>query len=354
MVYIGDNLDLYRHIFRLMEEGSLPLKQLTPGRGVTPSELATAANLHERWVREWMYQQASCGVLDRRADIGDEATFEISEAMHNVLTDQENTRFSCGMLSGFPFLMDRVVALPKCFSTGEGLTYDDGGVNVATAIERQHTKDFKHFLVQKVLPKVRNGELLEKLRSGCRIAEIGCGAGASLVALAKHFPKCEIHGFETSQHALQRSKVNLAAAGLLDRVQIHDVFSNPNALATNGPYDFALCFDVLHDAPHPDELMESVRQVINKDGCWLVVDIATCDDRAVDMVHKGGKASMYFGISLCLCMSSGLSAPGGMGLGTLGFTKKVARSLSEKAGWSDMITFTVSEMPTNSFFVFSP
>jgi len=114
-----------------------------------------------------------------------------------------------------------------------------------------------------------------------------------------------------------------------------------------------LCFDVLHDAPHPDELMKSVRPVMATDGCWLVVDIATCE-RAGDMVHKGAKASLFFAMSLCLCMSSGLSSPGGMGLGTLGFTKKIAKSLSVKAGWSKMTSFAVPELPINSFFVFYP
>jgi SAM-dependent methyltransferase len=252
--------------------------------------------------------------------------------------------------------MERVVKLPQCFSTGEGFSYDDGGVNVATAIERQHVKDFKHFLVQKVLPKVKGGSLVELLRSGAKVkvAEIGCGAGGALVALKKHFPNIELHGFETSQHALQRSRFNLTAAGLLESVQLHDVMLHPDALAENGPYDFVLCFDVLHDAPYPNKLMSSVRKVIANNGCWLVVDIATCDEKPVDMVHKGGKASMYFSMSLCLCMSSGLSAPGGLGLGTLGFTKKVAKSLSVKAGWSKMTKFEVPVLPTNSFFVFYP
>eukprot|EP00959_Pyramimonas_sp_CCMP1952_P205109 4289008-Pyramimonas_sp.AAC.1 len=130
--------------------------------------------------------------------------------------------------------MERVVKLPESFSTGKGLSYDDGGVMVATAIERQHVKDFKHHLVQKALPKINNGAVVQRLQAGCRVAEIGFGAGGALVALKKHFPKIELHGFETSQHALQRSRVNLAAAGLLDSVHLHDVTADPTALSKNG------------------------------------------------------------------------------------------------------------------------
>ena len=148
MVYIGDSLDLYRHIHTLQNETAD-----STNAGATPTAVANASGLHERWVREWMYQQCACGILNATPlpHPNAEPSFTIAQPMFTVLTDRENIHYACGLLSGLPFIMERVVSLPTSFATGNGLSYDAGGVTVATAIEREHVADFKHFLVQKVI-----------------------------------------------------------------------------------------------------------------------------------------------------------------------------------------------------------
>jgi len=110
-----------------------------------------------------------------------------------------------------------------------------------------------------------------------------------------------------------------------------------------------ICYDVLHDVPDPESLMRDVRKALSPDGVWLVVDITTHGDHATNIAQHAGAAT-YYGISVCLCLASGLSAPGGRGLGTLGFTIDVATEMFQRCGFSRVKAYRMPGLEKNTCF----
>ena len=156
--HVGDKLGLYR---KLRDNGP-----------VTSMEFAEATGLHERWLREWLRHQACVGQIDYSAD---DDSFSLSPEAAIVLCDDENPFY---FAAGFQAVVATHEAVPKLgdsFRTGLGLTYDEQGEACACGIERLNNYVPRNELVQNILPSL-NG-VTDKLVSGARVADVGCGAG---------------------------------------------------------------------------------------------------------------------------------------------------------------------------------
>jgi len=167
--------------------------------------------------------------------------------------------------------------------------------------------------------------------------------------MAKAFPASTFRGYDISRHALARAAEKQAEAGVTN-VSFHDPRVDP--LPTDHSVGFITTFDCIHDMTHPQEMMVAIREAIAEDGTWLLVDIKALDTYA-ENVRKNPMASLMYGISVLSCMSSALSEPGGAGLGTLGLSENVARSMAEHAGFTRFQRLKVDHA-VNAFYEVRP
>ena len=329
LVYLGDELGLYR--------------ALADGGAATSAELAGRAGLDERWVREWLYNQAAAGLLE--AEPGER--FALSPEGRAVLAEESHPAFGAGMFSQLPKTLGTVERLRDSFKSGIGLPYDAFGPEGARGIERGFAPWLRSFLVPAVIGRVSG--LRARLESGARVADVGCGAGAALLVLAKAFPAARLHGYELSRHALARAEENRAGADVTN-VRFHAVPDDP--LPEDRSFDLVLTFDCLHDMTHPERVAASIRRALRDDGIWLIADIKSYPTFA-ENVAQNPMASLMYGFSVLTCMSSALSEPGGAGLGTLGLPEPRVRALVSEAGFARFQRLEV-EHPVNAFYEARP
>ncbi len=329
LICLGDRLGLYKTLARIGAANSV--------------ELARETGLHERWLREWLYQQGAAGILDH---VG-EGRFALSAEGNVVLADESHPAYGVGFFVHLPQTMAVVEKLPEAFRTGVGLPYDAFGPEGAQGIERSFAPWFRALLVPFALPKLPG--VVETLREGGRAADVGCGAGVALLELAKAFPKAEFHGYDISQHALARAEENKREAGVANAV-FHD--ARVDGLPEDASLDFVTTFDCLHDMSHPQQVMRAIRRAIRADGVWLICDIKARDSYE-ENVRKNPMASMMYGASVLTCMSSAMSEPNGEGLGTLGFSESVARRMCTEAGFTRFEPIDFGH-PINAFYVARP
>ena len=284
MIHLGDKLGLY-------------VAMKSADRPLTSHELAASLELHERWVREWAYNQAAARIIDC----------------------DEHEQFSLSPEAA------AVLASP----------------------ERSFEPWNKTFLLPVVLPALDG--VADRLAAGAVVADVGCGAGGAVLLMAGAYPKSTFTGYDISQYALDRAAAKLAEAGV-SNASFHDPRNAP--LATDHSVDFITTFDCIHDMTHPQQMMQSLRAAIKPDGTWLLVDIKA-HDTFMENARKNPMAPLMYGISVLSCMSSALSSPDGAGLGTLGFSENTARQMAAKAGFGSFRKLDIDHS-VNAFYEVRP
>ena len=310
-LYVGDKLGLYASLKFLC----------ATAYAATPEDLAFHANIDERWAREWLAQQAAAGFVKLLPGTGDSRLrFRLKRAYADVLADPNHEEYDISLVRMVPALVQRArTALPEAFRSGRGVAYDDE--DISRAIDDAHAKHIRLVLLPVVLGKL--GSIVGRLEHGGAIADLGCGGGNLVIALARRFPLAKVVGFEVSDTALAVARKRLAAAKL-PNASVVDARETPMGAA--GPFDLVTTYDVLHDAPKPEQLVEEAAAALAPGGVWLLGDMAARDGVRANVEQHPGAATMY-AFSTCLCMACALSEPGGRGLGTLGFSERVAREM---------------------------
>jgi 2-polyprenyl-3-methyl-5-hydroxy-6-metoxy-1,4-benzoquinol methylase len=331
LTLLGDQLGLYKS-----------LSELGP---LNSTGLATATNLSERWVREWLYQQACIGQIEY---VEEDDQFFLTQEATAVLADENHPAYLGGMFQSVVAMYDTVPQLPDCFRTGLGHSYDDKGENCACGIEKMSRKFQTDYLVPDLLPELDG--VVERLKGGANVADVGCGAATSTIAMAKAFPQSEFVGYDISMHALNRARNNIASAGVKN-IKLHNPIDNP--LPEDASLDFITTFDVVHDSTHPDALIKAIRASLKDNGTWLCSDIKGQSTFAGNL-KDNPMATLEYSFSVMVCMSSGLSTPDGAGLGTLGFHEQKAREMTTEADFTRFTTIPFEGDMLNSFYEIRP
>ena len=325
MIHLGDRLGLYRSL-----AGAGPM---------SAGELADATGLQERWLLEWLRSQAAAGLLDS----GDGERFELSPEAEEVLADESNSLwFAAGAFQGgaaAPGVADR---LADAFRTGIGLTYDDQGPSAAHTVERMLGPWSRLSLVPTILPALDG--VVDRLRAGARVADVGCGAGVAVLAMAQAFPASRFEGYDPSVHAIDRARANLAQAGV-ENATFHR--SGAASLPSSPTYDLVLTLDCLHDMPHPTEATAAIRRSLKDDGTWLIKEIRSSPVWAQNL--RNPLLAMMYATSVTSCMSSALSEPDGEGLGTLGLPGDRLEAMCRAAGFGRFAVHDFDD-PANLYY----
>ena len=329
MIYLGDRLGLYQ--------------ALNGAGAVTSEELARKTGLHERWIREWIHGQAAANLIDYQGD----GRFALSPETALVLADESSPFFLAGGFCAIPQQMAVLNHLPESFKSGVGLTYDQMGPEINRGVERLLAPWFRTQLVPSALPRLDG--VVAKLQAGAKVADIGCGSGVAMVEMAKAYPHSSFHGYEIAKHALARAADNAKSAGVKN-ITLHDASVDP--LSEDASWDFITTFDCLHDMTRPDLVMKAIRRAIKPDGTWLIADVHGMPTFEQNL-KENPLAPFMYGVSVLCCMSSALSEPGGLGLGTLGFPEPVARKMTAEAGFTRFVTRDF-ENPINAYYEVRP
>jgi SAM-dependent methyltransferase len=328
MIHIGDRLGLYKAL-----DGAGPL---------SAAELAERTGLQERWLLEWLRGQAAARLLDYH----DGDRFELNPVGSAVLADEDGSlAFAAGAFSGAtpPETVDKLI---DAFRTGVGLSYEELGPNAAHRTERMLGPWVKQALVPQIIPALDG--VVAKLESGAVVADVGCGGGVAISAMAEAFPKSEFHGFDPSNHAIARVEEKARDMGLGN---MRAFVAGGESLPAEPTYDFVITFDCIHDMTRPGEVIASIRRALKPDGTWLIKDIRSMPDFKQNM--RNPLLAMFYGFSVSACMSSALSEPDGAGLGTLGFNPEVAEAMVKGAGFSRFHLHDFDD-PSNLYYEVRP
>ncbi len=288
-VVIGHRLGLYR----ALAQGP-----------ATPAELAERTGTSPRYVTEWLAAQAASGYVQYDEAAG---TFAMTEEQAFVLTDPDGPIYLPG---AFILALGALKAEPRiteAFRSGGGLGWHEQDPDVFVGCETFFRPGYVANIVDAWLPALDGVE--EKLRAGARVADIGCGHGASTVLMAQAYPASTITGSDYHDESIQIARKRAAEAGVADRT----AFETASATTFSGhDLDLVTSFDCLHDMGDPVGAARHVREVLAPDGTWMVVEPAAGDTLTENLNPVG---RLYYAFSTLLCVPNGRSQAGGYSLG---------------------------------------
>lgn len=310
MCSIGDSLGLFKSIDA---EGP-----------ATSEELALRTGINERYAREWLGGMLSAGYLDYDATTG---RYALPPEHAPALADEGGPMFVGGVYEQIPPLLTQLDHLLQAFRDGGGVHQSAYCQRWWEGMARFTGTWFGNLLVQEWLPMVP--ELQSKLEQGVMAADIGCGCGHAVLKLAEAFPNSRFVGYDVYEPNLEEAREKAEAAGVNDRVAFkqHDVVQG-----LPEQYDLITTFDVIHDMADPQSALHAIRNGLQSNGTYLLLEI-NCADRKED--NTGPIASIFYGYSMLYCMTTSL-ANGGAGLGTLGMPEARVREYCAEAGFSEV------------------
>jgi SAM-dependent methyltransferase len=317
MVVIGDKLGLYR--------------AMTGAGTLTPAELAARTGTAERYVREWLSAQAARGYVSYDGAGG----FALPDEHAIPLTDE--TSPAC-VIGAFEIAVGSVYAtdeIAERFRTGEGFSWGDHDEHVLGGCERFFRPGYLNNLASAWIPALDGVEA--KLTAGARIADVGCGHGASTLLLAEAYPASSIVGYDAHDGSIDAARKRAAELGLADRVH----FEVASATTFDGRYDLVCFFDCLHDMGDPAGACAHVRDHLAPGGTLMLIEPFANDDLS-DNLNPVGAA--YYGFSTLLCTPSSLSQNVGTALGAQAGEARL-REIVTDAGFTTLRR--VAETPFN-------
>ena len=308
MVHLGDRLGLYRAM-----AGAGPL---------TTAALAARTGTSERYVREWLANQAAGGYVAFQAA---EGTFELSAEHAMVLADDTSPVFLDGAFETIASCYTDHEAFARAFTTGEGIGWGDHDDRLYTGALRLFRPGYQAYLVDSWLPALDG--VVEKLRDGASVIDVGCGLGASTIILAKAFEHSSFVGYDLHGPSIEAARKAAVEAGVERRARF-EVASAQDFTGTG--YDLVCMFDCLHDMGDPVGAARRIREALADDGTLLLVEPAAGEGLA-DNLNPVGR--LYYGLSAVICTPSSLAQDVGLGLGAQAGPKRLEEVLHE-AGFS--------------------
>jgi 2-polyprenyl-3-methyl-5-hydroxy-6-metoxy-1,4-benzoquinol methylase len=320
---LGDRVGLFKS---LAEHG--------PG---TSGELAARTSCSERYVREWLAGMFAAGYLTYDDAQG---SYALPAEHAPTLATEPGAAFFGGVHQELIGAIQRYDDVTRAFRHGGGVRLADLHPDVWAGTSRFTAQWHQNMLVQEWLPLAPGTEA--KLRSGARVADVGCGTGQALIALARAYPAITATGYDAHQPSIEQARRAAAEAGVADRVSYHVLDA---AAGLPESFDVITTFDVVHDAVDPLGLLRSIRDALRPGGRYLCLEI-NCSDQAAG--NTGPIAALLYGFSVLYCMTTSL-AEGGEGLGTLGLPEPALRQLAGKAGFAQ-VRHVEMDNPFNSLY----
>src|SRR3954449_3006496 len=302
LVLIGDKLGLY--------------KAMRDGEPVTPAELAARTGTRERYVREWLCQQAASGYVEYEPDT---EAFRLPPEQALALAHDDSPAFIPGAFQLLSAMIRDEPAITERFRTGEGMGWHEHHHDLFEGTERFFRPGYVANLVADWIPALDGVEA--RLREGIRVADIGCGHGISTILMAQAFPNSTFVGSDYHEASIEAARRGAERAHVEDRVS----FEVAGAKAFGGgPFDFVCVFDALHDMGDPVGAARHVRSQLAEDGTWMVVE-PFAGDALEENLNPVGR--IFYAGSTMLCTPASLSQEVGLALGAQAGEQRLAEVL---------------------------
>lgn len=308
MINIGHKLGLY--------------KAMAGAGSVSPAQLAQKTNTHERYVLEWLNNQAAGGYVTYNPDT---RTYELPDEHAMVLANEASPVF---MAPGFDTISsmwldeDKVV---DAFRTGKGIGWHEHHHRLFCGSEAFFRPGYRANLTKEWIPALEGVEA--KLRAGAKVADVGCGHGASTIIMAQAYPNSTFFGFDYHDKSIETARSRAEEAGVADRVRF------AIASAKNFPgssYDLVCFMDCLHDMGDPVGAAKHTKEKLAEDGTVLLVEPFAGID-VEDNLNPVGR--LYYAASTAVCTPNSLSQEVGLGLGAQAGERRLSQVMAE-AGFS--------------------
>jgi SAM-dependent methyltransferase len=298
LIVVGDRLGLY--------------KAMAGAGPISSGQLAEKTGTSERYVREWLNAQAAGGYVTYDAST---QKYELPAEQAMALADEDSPAFVGGAFELATATLKAIPHIEESFQSGAGYGWHEHDHGVFTGCERFFRPGYNANLVSTWIPALEGVE--EKLRVGARIADIGCGVGASSRLLAESYPRSRVTGFDYHKESIELARQKARKAGLGDRLSFE---VSPAASFPGTGYDLVAVFDSLHDMGDPVGAARHVKQALAADGTWLIVE-PIAGDRVEDNLNPVGRA--YYAFSSFLCVPNSLSQDVGLALGAQAGQKRI-------------------------------
>jgi SAM-dependent methyltransferase len=289
MVVIGEKLGLYKAL---------------AGNPMNSAQLAAKTKTDERYLREWLASQAAGAYITYDASTN---KFSLSEEQAFTLANEDSPAYLPG---AFELALGSLAAVPRiveAFRTGDGMGWHEHVDGVFHGCEKFFRPGYAANLVSSWIPAL--SDVKAKLEAGARVADVGCGKGASTILLAKAYPKSRFFGFDYHEKSIEAARESAKRNGVADRV----TFEVAKAKEFPGKdYDCVAVFDCLHDMGDPIGAAAHVRQSLAKDGTWMIVE-PFANDQLKDNLNPVGR--VYYSFSTLLCTPCSRSQEVGLCLG---------------------------------------
>jgi len=306
LMAIGNRLGL----FRALAQGP-----------ATPERFAERTGCDVRYLREWLRGQTAGGYVTHDAATGE---FSLSEEQAFCLADPNGPDLS----AAFPLALGYLRAEPRiteAFRTGAGMGWHEQHEDVHLGCDAFYRPAFTAELVPHWIPALDGVE--DKLTAGARVADVGCGLGASSVLMGSAYPRTTVTGSDSHARSIELARKKAAEAGVADRV----TFEVATAQSFTGTgYDLVAMFDVLHDLGDPLAAARRVREALAPDGTWLLVEPFVADTLEGTFTPVG---RAYYNASVFLCTPNALAQPGGYALGAQASGETI-REITAEAGFT--------------------
>jgi 2-polyprenyl-3-methyl-5-hydroxy-6-metoxy-1,4-benzoquinol methylase len=290
LIVIGDRLGLFR---TLASEGPLTSRALADRTGLT-----------ERYVREWANAQAASGWIAYDAE-GERYSMSPEQAL--MFAEPGSPAFVGGAFQLALGSADAREHIAEAFKSGAGFGWGEHNHDVFEGCQRFFEPGYRANIVSSWIPALEG--VHERLSEGGRVADVGCGHGASSIVIAKAYPRSQVDGSDAHDGSIAEARRLAEEAAVADRV----TFTTAAADAVPGSgYDLVTTFDCLHDMGDPVGAARHVRGLLAPDGTWMIVE-PKAGDSVSENLNPVGRA--YYAFSTLLCTPSSLSQEGGLALG---------------------------------------
>jgi len=308
LVILGDRLGIYR---TLAEQGP-----------ATPAELADRTKLNMRLLREWLAAQAAAEYVTYDPVSG---RFSLSPEQAMVFANEESPVFLAGGFELMAAVYKDEPKVAKAFQSGLGMGWHEHDVCLFRGTERFFRPGYNANLVASWIPALDGVEA--KLKAGAKVADVGCGHGASTVLMAQAYPNSRFVGLDYHGPSIERAREAAAAAGVADRTD----FQVASAAEFPGDgYDLVCIFDALHDMGDPVGAAAHIRRSLAPDGTWLLVE-PFAHDNLTDNLNPVGR--MMYSASTMICTPASQSQEVGLALGAQAGEARLRRVV-EDAGFT--------------------
>jgi SAM-dependent methyltransferase len=304
LLHLGDRLGLY--------------KAMAGAGPITSSALAQRTGTTERYVREWLGNQVAGGYVVYHPSDG---SYELPAEQAMVVADEDSPVFLGGAFETIASCYADHDVFVDAFRTGAGVGWHQHDHRLFSGVVRLFRPGYAAYLVNEWLPALDG--VVEKLRAGASVADVGCGFGASTVILAQAFERSTFVGFDIHDVSVEAARKAAAQAGVQHRARFEV------ASATDFPgqgYDLVCLFDALHDMGDPVGAARRIRQALAPDGTLLLVEPAA-GDALEDNLNPVGRT--YYGLSTVICTPGSLAQDVGLGLGAQAGERQLTDVLHE-------------------------